>query len=161
VWRLNWVRDTTAFDACSLYDAAGRPATFPAGIAPRFEHLIQGSASGCGSAAGQVRPTPSANLLLVVIDSMRLGEAQGRVWATIHRGDAVHREDYVLARRRRWGVTEMRMWGAETVSYLRPGSGGAVAGDARGRPLRRHADCHPRRGAVGTGRAIPVTPPPR
>jgi hypothetical protein len=120
VWRVNWVRDTTAFDACSLYDAAGRPATFPAGIAPRFEHLVEGSASGCGSAAGQVRPTPSANLLLVVIDSMRLGETQGRVWATIHRGDAVHREDYTLARRRQWGVTEMRMWGAETVSYIRP-----------------------------------------
>jgi hypothetical protein len=119
-WRVNWVRDTTAFDACSLYDAAGRPATFPAGIAPRFEHLIQGAATNCGSAAGQVRPTPSASLHLVVIDSMRLGEAQGRVWATIHRGDAVHREDYVLARGRQWSVTEMRTWGAETVSYLRP-----------------------------------------
>jgi len=132
-WRVGWVRDTTAFDACSLYDAAGRPAAFPTGIAPRFQRFIEGRASACGSAAGQARPTPSASLRIVVVDSMHLGDGQGRAYATIHHGDAVHREEYTLVHRRRWMVTEMRMWGAETVSYIRPGSGAAASGAGESR----------------------------
>lgn len=72
-FRLNWVRDSTKFDACSIYRNVGRPAVFPAGMRdPFLVALDQTTRDPC---AGATWPVDRNREVRVLVDSISIRDS--------------------------------------------------------------------------------------
>jgi hypothetical protein len=113
--RAHWVGDSTRVDACSVYEALGRPANFPAGINPNLIPLLDRTRDPC--AADSARVTVRWPPRFVRMDTLQAnGSAGPYVALTIVKGEYRYREHYTL---RTWqsggtigaGVREVRTYG--------------------------------------------------
>ena len=113
--RAHWVGDSTHVDACSVYEALGRPANFPAGINSNLIPLLDRTRDPCAadSARVAVRWPPR----YVRMDTLQAtGSAGPYVALTIVKGEYRYRERYTI---RTWqsggtveaGVREVRTYG--------------------------------------------------
>lgn len=119
-YRVVWMQDTTAFDACTVFVAMGRPASFPAVLTPQARRVVAsvtGDPCSEGKAlAGQRRSR------IVRVDSVALGDTVGTVVLTVRKGENRVLETYRLRPRSsgsEWGVRDVTLWGALRV-YERP-----------------------------------------
>jgi hypothetical protein len=120
-YRRGFMGDTLRIDACSLFEAVGRPADFPAGISPgNLPALDRGDARPCkGSRAPGLRLP-----YRVYVDSLTVSDSVARVYLTVARGEASYRETFTLPRvRDGWGVREARIWGGMRIVPPPPGRG--------------------------------------
>lgn len=102
--------DSTRFDACSVYNALGRPTNFPAGIDPGLAPLLDRTKDPCTRKSSSV--TVRCPPYMVRVDSLMTGRAVLR----IVKGEYSFREAYTL---RHEEVREVRTFGI-TQSYLVP-----------------------------------------
>jgi hypothetical protein len=89
--RAHLLGDTTRFDACSVFEKVGSPATFPAGIDPVLTPVLDRTVEPCAggdSTRVMVRWPPR----FVRVDSV----SAGRVVLTVRKGDYSYREAYLL-----------------------------------------------------------------
>ena len=109
-WRLNWIGDNTPFNACTVYEAARRPANFPAGVLPGLIRGLDRTSAPCegrAQAAGALQQE-------VAIDSVTLRGDLATVFVTVRKGEIRYHEVYSLVHPspQRWSVQEVRSWGA-------------------------------------------------
>lgn len=118
-FRLNWMRDATPFNACSVYVATGRPANFPAGILPPLARGLDRPSAAC---EGRAPATPGAWTPQVLVDSIALRGETAAVFLTVRRGEISYHEEYSLVNptATRWGVHEIRTYGALREYPARP-----------------------------------------
>lgn len=110
-YRLHWIGDSTAFDSCRVFRAAGEPADFPAGIMQPVRRLLDRRADPCS------RTTPSSpSRHRVVVDSVTTSDSLAYVFLTVHRGERTHRENYTVrtppSQPGFAGVRSVTLWGA-------------------------------------------------
>lgn len=112
-YRAHWAGDSTRVDACSAYNALGRPANFPAGIDTSLLRLLDRVREPC--AADSARVALRWPRRFVTVESVQSGVP--RVVLRIVKGEYSWRETYTL---RTWpngggrpgvSVTEVRTWG--------------------------------------------------
>lgn len=167
-FRLNWVGDSTPFNACSAYQAVGRPADFPAGILPGLRRGLD--RPGNAPCEGRTPGTPGAWRPEVVVDSVSVRGETAIVYVTVRKDEISYREDYSLVNPSsgRWGMNEVRTWGAvreypcaqpfpcpsSTARYLGTASGVFCSGPVT------EARCR-RKNGHGSGDGNPPRPRPR
>lgn len=111
-FRINWVGDFTKFDACSIFEAVGKPADFPRGVLSPFLRALDSAAPDCGNPRSEESPASGSR---VVVDSIAIHAESATTYITVHKGEQVYREDYHLVNRTPgapWGLREVRTWGA-------------------------------------------------
>lgn len=120
-YRFNWMRDTTAFDACSVYRVVGSPEQVASGLLPAFRERFAASARPCDDGA-TVDPRRE---MRVLVDSLSLTDTTARVYLTVRRGEQTVQEEYQLVNPTplRWGVDRIVLSGNIRNYYLRPGTG--------------------------------------
>jgi hypothetical protein len=118
-FRLNWIGDATPLNACSVYTATGRPADFPAGILPPLARGLDRIEAPCD---GRAPGVPGAWTPEVLVDSIAVHGETATVFLTIHKGELTYREEYSLVNpsANRWGMKEVRTWGAVREYPSRP-----------------------------------------
>lgn len=118
-WRLNWLGDATPFNACAVYEAAGRPANFPAGIQPGLVRGLDRTSDPC---AGRVPAQPGALRREVVVDSIVVNGQSATVYVTVSKGEMSYHECYSLVNPspQLWGLAEVRSSGALREYPARP-----------------------------------------
>ncbi|HEX8243709.1 MAG TPA: hypothetical protein VF541_09440 [Longimicrobium sp.] len=119
-YRLNWMGDSTRFDACSVYRAAGSREAVDAGLRAAFRGSIATRPAPCGAPES----TDPRREVRVLVDSMNLSGAEGRVYLTVRRGEQTHEEEYQLAHPPEWAVHRVVLSNAVRVYYARPGGPG-------------------------------------
>jgi hypothetical protein len=102
--------DTLSYDACSVFEAAGRPADFPAGLLPGVVPLLDRAGPDPCSAES---PQAGARFPRVVrVDSVRIARASAAVHLSVMRGEWRYREIFLfdpLPAGRGWGFREVRI----------------------------------------------------
>ena len=118
-FRLNWVGDATKFNACSVYNATGRPADFPARILPPLARGLDHTSVPC---EGRAPGVPGAWTPEVLVDSIAVHGESATVLLTIRKGEISYREEYSLVNpsASRWGMNEVRTFGALREYPARP-----------------------------------------
>lgn len=118
-FRVNWMTDSTPFNACSIYEAADRPADFPAGISEPLRQVLDCGAAPCESRSGGV---PGAWNPEVVVDSVVVRGEAAAVFVTVRKGEISYFEQYSLVSGAggRWSTQEVRIWGAMREYPARP-----------------------------------------
>lgn len=118
-FRLNWVGDTTPFNACSVYMAAGNPADFPAGILPPLARGLDRAGAPC---EGRISGTPGAWTPEVLVDSIAVRGETATVYVTVRKGEISYYEEYSLVNpmANRWGMNQVRTYGAMREYPVRP-----------------------------------------
>jgi hypothetical protein len=117
-YRTGWMRDSTTFDACSVFKALAEPADFPAAVEPRFRHLLSTHEHPCSDMGPQHGPI---SVHRVTLDSLVLHDTTGTAFLHVTHGEKRHGENVELVRRGgRWWVSEVRLWGSEQVYPSRP-----------------------------------------
>jgi hypothetical protein len=116
-YRLSFIERDTPFETCSLLRLMATPADLP-GALPEWvrPYLTPVNATSCRptpvldcSTAPDVKTRPR----LVLLDSLSLGNTEAVVFATVDKGENVHRENYMVDLiNGRWGVREVRVLGA-------------------------------------------------
>lgn len=110
-YRLHWIGDSTAFDACRVFRVAGEPADFPAGIMQPLRVLLDQPVDPCRRTTSSTAPRNR-----VVVDSLSAGDSLAHVFLTVRRGERVHRENYILRTPRAQpgfvGVKTVTLWGS-------------------------------------------------
>lgn len=126
-FRVNWMGDATPFDACSIYQAAGRPAEFPEGISPPLRRALDRTERPC---EGRSPETPGAWTPRVAVESMIISRDTAAVFVTVRKGEISYYEEYSLSSGRpgQWSTRGVRIWGALREYPIRP------SGSARGEP---------------------------
>jgi hypothetical protein len=118
-FRLNWVGDATPFNACSVYTLTGRPADFPAGILTPLARGLDRTGPPCERRAPNVAGawTPE-----VLVDSISVHDTTATVYLTVRKGEISYFEVYSLVNpsATRWGLNEVRTWGAVREYPSRP-----------------------------------------
>jgi hypothetical protein len=120
-FRVNWMGDSTLFNACSVYQAADRPANFPEGISPPLQRVLdRGGAPPC---EGRSPGVPGAWTPQVVVDSVVIAGDSAAVFATVRKGEISYFEQYMLVagENGRWSAREVRIWGAMREYPVPPG----------------------------------------
>ncbi|HET7229807.1 MAG TPA: hypothetical protein VFJ16_07390 [Longimicrobium sp.] len=120
-YRLYWISDSTAFDACSVYRAAGSQQRVVDGLAPGIRDWFMASAKPCGDAAAGDPRRESR----VLVDSLAVSGAVASVYLTVRRGERTHREEYRLMNPTpglTWAVDRVVLSGAVRNYYVRPGA---------------------------------------
>lgn len=118
-YRLNWIGDSTAFDACSVYRRIAPREQVTSGLSSGVRSWFTASASPCieGARVDRRRETR------VLVDSLALSDSTGRVWMTVRRGEKTHREEYWLVSPspgRSWAVDRVVFSGATRTYWVRP-----------------------------------------
>lgn len=111
-YRRWWLEDTTRFDACSAYIAAGRPSDFPAGIHEPGRVLLGTAGPHCSRE--RLSPPADTARRVVLVDSLALSDSTGRMTVTVRTRIGTHRETYDLIADtggRVWFVTNAHLWG--------------------------------------------------
>jgi hypothetical protein len=113
-YRLEWIGDSTKFDACRAFRVAGEPADFPAGIRTPVQRLLDERANPCRQ-HGVSLGTDAYNQRIVLVDSLIQRDSMTYVFLTVRRGEKTHRENYtmrVAPERRFAGVKSVTFWGS-------------------------------------------------
>jgi hypothetical protein len=118
-FRVNWMGDATPFNACSIYQAAKRPADFPEGISPPLRRALDRTEQPCDNRSPGV---PGAWIPAVTADSVIISGDTAAVFVTVRKGEIAYHEEYTLVSGRtgRWSTREVRVWGAMREYPLRP-----------------------------------------
>jgi hypothetical protein len=118
-WRLNWSGDVTPFNACAIYEAAGRPENFPVGIQPGLIRGLDRTSEPC---SGRDPAQSGAWRREVLVDSIVVNGASATVYVTVSKGEMSYHECYLLVNPspRVWGLAEVRSWGALREYPARP-----------------------------------------
>lgn len=115
-YRVVWMQDTTAFDACTVYVAMGRPANFAAVLSEPARRVVAPVAGDpCREEEGRPRRRPSR---IVRVDSVTLGDTVGTVVLAVQKGENHLLETYRLRPRSsgpEWWVRDVTLWGAMRV----------------------------------------------
>ena len=122
-YRVSWMDDSTHFDACSVYRAAGSQQDVASGLLPPLRNLVAAPAGGCDAPMAMDRNRE----VRVVVDSMSLSPTSGRVFLTVRRGELTHREEYELVDPSWWAVRRVVLSDA-TRTYFAPPASGAPRG---------------------------------
>lgn len=112
-YRRYFLDDPLAFDACKVREALGGNANT---LAVQLRGMLDDVAASCPRATTRPRN-------VVLIDSVRLADSVARVYATVIRGELIHREIYSLDPRTSapmMSVREVRLWGAVQAYPRRP-----------------------------------------
>lgn len=120
-WRLNWLGDNTSFNACTIYEAVGRPANFPAGVLPGLIRGLDRTSAPCEGRA----QAAGASQREVTVDSVTLRGDSATVFVTVRKGEIRYYEAYMLVHPspQRWALQEVRSWGALREYPVRPTTG--------------------------------------
>ena len=125
-FRLHWINDSTTFDACSVYRAAGAsPQRVADELFPGIRDWFTASAKPCSDAS--VDPNRD---IRVIVDSLSLSDSTGRAYITVRRGEQTHEEEYYLVNRVRglnWAVDRVVLSGAIRNYWVRQRSGTSTA----------------------------------
>ncbi|HEX6749449.1 MAG TPA: hypothetical protein VF092_19290 [Longimicrobium sp.] len=122
-FRLNWVSDSTKFDACSVYRSIGRPANFPSGLRDAFHVALNRTTDPCAAAASAVDRNREVRVL---VDSVTVGDSAAMVYLTVRKDEETYREDYHLVNPSpggNWGFDRVVVHGATRTYWVRPGMG--------------------------------------
>ncbi|HET7460697.1 MAG TPA: hypothetical protein VFJ82_05600 [Longimicrobium sp.] len=92
-YRLNWMNDSTTFDACSVYRTVGPPQQVAAGLLLAFRGWFTATAQPCAST-----PVDRNRERRVLVDSLTVTDSTARVYVTVRRGEQTHNEAYDLFR---------------------------------------------------------------
>jgi hypothetical protein len=118
-YRVNWIRDSTTFDACSVYRTIGSPEQVSAGLLAAFRSRLSTPTSPCGS-----RETLDPRReMRVLVDSVNAFGSTGRVVVTVRQGEQTHREEYWLVNPtpgETWAVDRVVLYGAIRTYYRAP-----------------------------------------
>lgn len=122
-FRVNWMGDATPFDACSIYQAAERPAGFPEGISPPLRRALDRTENPCETRSPGV---PGAWTPHVSVDSMVISGDTAAVFVTVRKGEISYYEDYSLVSTLpgQWSTCEVRVRGAMREYPVRPSPSG-------------------------------------
>jgi hypothetical protein len=108
--RVSAMGDTLPYDACSVFEAVGRPADFPAGLLPGVVPLLDRAGPDPCSAES---PRVGARFPRVVrVDSVRIGRTSAAVHLAVMRGEWRYRETFLfnpLPDGRGWGFREAQI----------------------------------------------------
>ena len=120
--RAHWLGDSTRFDACSVYNALGRPANFPAGLDTSLVRLLDRVREPCANDSARVVVRWPRRF--VSVESVSSGGP--RVILRVVKGEYSWRETYTLrtwpnAARRGVSVAEVRTWGLLQSHPVPPG----------------------------------------
>jgi hypothetical protein len=118
-FRLNWMGDATPFNACSVYAATGRRTDFPAGILPPLVRGLDRTTAPC---EGRNPGIPGAWTPEILVDSVAVHGETAKVYVTVRKGEISYFEEYSLVNpsATRWGMNEVRTWGAMREYPVRP-----------------------------------------
>ncbi|MDB4952219.1 MAG: TonB-dependent receptor [Gemmatimonadetes bacterium] len=133
-YRSVWMGDSTRFDACSVFNALGRPAGFPEGISPNVRGLLDRASDPCPPAA-TFRAAADRE---VRVDDVAVSDTTATLRATVRIGDKFHHERYGLQRSASgWHVREVAVSGAMSAVVRLPAHPGGEFGprDTALRPL--------------------------
>ncbi|HEX6749447.1 MAG TPA: hypothetical protein VF092_19280 [Longimicrobium sp.] len=122
-FRLNWVGDSTKFDACSVYRSVRRPASFPEGLLPAFRVALDRTGQPCVENASAADPR---NTVRVRVDSVSVGETAATVNLTVRKGELTYVEEYHLVSTTggtSWGLNDVKVHRATRTYFVRPGMG--------------------------------------
>jgi hypothetical protein len=124
-FRANWVGDSTAVDACSVYKVLGSPPDFPSRLQPSVRSLLDRTSGVC--AEGGVSAQQPLNY--VRVDSIAFdGDSAALVYVEVRKqNEQRYFETYNLGGLDRdlplgW-VREVRTWGVGRLYPVRPGRG--------------------------------------
>lgn len=119
-YRLNWLGDSTPFRACAIYEATGRPASFPEGLAPG---VLRGLDRVTDLCADPERTTPLQNQRFVRVDSITVRGDTAYGFVTVRKGEQRYLEEYTMPRVSpdRWGLAEVRATRFYREYPVRPG----------------------------------------
>lgn len=135
--RANWIGDSTRVDACSVYEALGRPDDFPAGIRPDLLRLLDRTRDPCADDTTRIAVRRPQRF--VRLDTLQAGGgATPYVALTIEKGPYSYRERYTLEAEERGGT--FLAWVRDVRTYF----------------LLQEQETH-----VEPERVIPVLPPRR
>lgn len=112
-YRLNWIGDSTTFDACRAFRVAGEPADFPAGIRATVRRLLDERGDPCRR-HGAARGADASKQRIVLVDSLVQRDSMAYVFLTVRRGEKTHRENYIMRvapERGFAGVKSVTLWG--------------------------------------------------
>jgi len=116
-FRMNWMRDTTKFDACSVYRAVGSQQEVASGLLPAFRNVLLARSTPCD----QPENIDPRHEVRVLVDSLVLSDTTGRAFLTVRRGEQRHQEEYELGNPRAgWTVKRAILSGATRFYYVRP-----------------------------------------
>lgn len=123
-FRVHWMGDSTCVDGCSVYNALGRPANFPAGLYTSLVRLLDRVREPCANDPARVAARWPRNFISVESVSGRIP----RVDLRIVKGEYSFRETYSLrtwpnAERPGASVSEVRTWGLLQSHPVPPGRG--------------------------------------
>lgn len=106
-YRLNWLEDSTQFSACAIYEATGRSASFPEGLAPGVLRGLDRVTEPCAEAE---HTPPHQNQRFIRVDSITIRGDTAYGFVTVQKGEQRFREEYTMARvlPDRWGLAEVR-----------------------------------------------------
>jgi hypothetical protein len=118
-FRLNWMGDATPFNACSVFTALGAPVDFPAGIQ---SPLVRGLDRTTAPCEGRAPGVPGAWAPQVLVDSIAVRSETATVYVTVRKGELSYYEEYSMVNPgpTRWGMREVRTWGALREYPARP-----------------------------------------
>lgn len=122
-YRLHWIGDSTRFDGCAVYRAAGRPSDFPSGIKAPIQHLLDRRTDPCSRTA--IANPSHHTRRIVLVDSLTTSDSLAHVYLTVHRKERTHRENYTVrvpaSGGAGAGVQRVTLWGAiQVYSPRRP-----------------------------------------
>lgn len=119
-YRLSVIDRDSPFETCSILRLMATPTDLPSAL-PEWvrAHLTSETAMSCRPIPVLDRPTApdlEKRPRLAHLDSLSLGNTEAVVFVTVDKGENIHRENYMAVLfDGRWGVTEVRVWGAMRV----------------------------------------------
>lgn len=118
-YRLNWMNDSTTFDACSVYRTVAPPEQVASGLLVAFRGWFTRSAQPCSPA-----PVDRNRERRVLLDSLTVADSTARVYLTVRRGEQTHNETYALFRpgSDTWAVREVVLSRAIRNYWIRRGT---------------------------------------
>jgi hypothetical protein len=115
------VGDTTPVDACSVYEALGRPASFPRGIQPSLLRFLDRTTDPCAADSTRAASRWPRRFVRIESISARSG-ADATVRVVVTRHEYRYRETYTLrVRGSAADVAEVRTWGIVQSLPIPPG----------------------------------------
>lgn len=120
-FRHYWMRDSTPFDACSIYEVPNRPADFPNGIESPQRDLLDWATDPCTPVE-----TPSSSMgwpQRITLQALTITEWVAYAHLNVQHGENIHQEDYTLVLSSapgHWKVQDVHVWGMRLAGRFRP-----------------------------------------
>lgn len=111
-FRLYWLEDSTPFDSCSVFLAAGEPDNFPSGIPEDLRPLVAPE-PGASARACTAPAASGGSRRVVLVESATVADSTAQVRLLVRKGERSYQECYTLARNPlgRWEIVKMEIGG--------------------------------------------------